>query len=88
MILVLRHGSVTQQGKPCDVFSPETAFTVKVSRDPLLAPGWQFVRNGEGWYSLVSGRSQLDLLLHALTRRGITPAAVSPVPCAVAGLFA
>jgi len=86
-ILVLRHGNIANRGKLCEVLSPETAFTVKVSRDPLLAPGWQFVRNGEGWYSLVSGRSQLDLLLRALTCRGITPSAVAPVPCATTSLF-
>lgn len=87
-ILVLQHGIVTAQGRPRELYPADTAFTVQVTRDPLLSPGWKFVRNGDGWYSMVSGRSQLDLLLHALTCRGITPEAIAPVRCAGQGLFA
>jgi len=86
-VIVLQHGVITAEGRPAEVFPAETAFTVQVTRDPLLGPGWLFMRNDEGWYSLVTGRSQLELLLRALTLRGITPAAVSPVRCAVSSLF-
>ncbi len=86
-ILVLQHGIVTAQGKPRDLFPADTAFTVQVNCDPLLSPGWKFMRNGEGWYSMVAGRPQLELLLRALTCRGITSAAVAPVQCAAQSLF-
>ncbi len=86
-VLVLQHGVITAQGKLRELFPADTAFTVQVNCDPLLSPGWKFVRNGEGWYSMVAGRSQLDLLLRALTHRGITPAAIAPVRCAAQGLF-
>jgi ABC-type multidrug transport system ATPase subunit len=86
-ILLLRAGRVTAAGRPQEIMPPDTRFTVAVARDPLLAPGWRFMRAGDQWYSTVDGRPQLDLLLHALRIRGIAPAAVSPVHCSLTSLL-
>jgi ABC-type multidrug transport system ATPase subunit len=86
-VLVLTGGMVQRTGRPQEIVPPETAFTVAVSEDPLLAPGWRFLRAGDQWYSTVDGRSQLDLLLRALQVRGIAPAVVSPVRCSLTSLF-
>ncbi len=77
-MIVLNNGVVTARGTPRDLFPPDSSFTVQVNRDPHLSPGWHFVSNGRGWFSMVSGRSQLDQLLRALSYRGITPATVAP----------
>ncbi len=86
-IILLHRGLVVAQGSMPEVFPLDAPFTVAVGEDPHLSPGWTFHCVGGSWCSLVDGRAQLDLLLHALSVRGIPPRAILPSEYALEAAF-
>jgi ABC-2 type transport system ATP-binding protein len=77
-ILWINHGAITGGGTLQEALPGNMPYTVRLPQDPMLCPGWRFLRHESSWSYAVNGKAQLGELLKALDRRGFHSPLITP----------